>query len=94
MVFTIVINLYGKNVEEQLRAKLAKASHTYSKDASVVGWHPQRPAQVDHRRALRPGKSERGETLRPHGLQGVRGRLSGAAQERSGQLDVHQFQEL
>ncbi|KAG6572860.1 antibiotic biosynthesis monooxygenase [Phytophthora cinnamomi] len=43
MVFTIVVNLYakdGKDVEEQLRAKLADASQTYSKDASVIGWHP------------------------------------------------------
>ncbi|KAE9262097.1 hypothetical protein PF008_g32693 [Phytophthora fragariae] len=42
MVFTIIVNLYakdGKTVEEQLRAKLAEASQTNSKDASVVDWH-------------------------------------------------------
>ncbi|KAG7377404.1 hypothetical protein PHYBOEH_000884 [Phytophthora boehmeriae] len=42
MVFTIVVNLYakdGKDAEEQLRTKLAEASHTYSKDAGVLGWH-------------------------------------------------------
>ncbi|EGZ29948.1 hypothetical protein PHYSODRAFT_473082 [Phytophthora sojae] len=43
MVFTVIVGLYakvGKVVEEQLRAKLADAAHTYSKDANVVGWHP------------------------------------------------------
>jgi quinol monooxygenase YgiN len=43
MVFTIVVNLYakdGKDAEEQLRAELIKASETYSKDATVLGWHP------------------------------------------------------
>ncbi|KAG3045454.1 hypothetical protein PI124_g24635, partial [Phytophthora idaei] len=41
MVFTIIVNLYAKDgVEDQLRAKLAEAAQTYSKDAGVLGWYP------------------------------------------------------
>ncbi|KAG1711589.1 hypothetical protein DVH05_008838 [Phytophthora capsici] len=41
MVFTIIASLHAKDgVEDQLRAKLAEAAQTYSKDASVLGYYP------------------------------------------------------
>ncbi|KAH7488697.1 hypothetical protein PRIC1_007185 [Phytophthora ramorum] len=43
MAFTIVINLYakdGKDVEEQLRAKLIEASQAFSKHDGIIGWYP------------------------------------------------------
>ncbi|KAK1947370.1 hypothetical protein P3T76_001380 [Phytophthora citrophthora] len=41
MAFTIIVSLHAKDgVEDQLRAKLAEAAQTYSKDANVLGWYP------------------------------------------------------
>ncbi|KAG6572780.1 antibiotic biosynthesis monooxygenase [Phytophthora cinnamomi] len=100
MVFTIVVNLYakdGKDVEEQLRAKLADASQTYSKDASVIGWHPMQNTS-DPRKWTIVERYDQESSVAKHrehpDYKTFAGALVALLENGQESLDVHQFQEL
>uniref|UniRef100_H3GQW9 ABM domain-containing protein n=1 Tax=Phytophthora ramorum TaxID=164328 RepID=H3GQW9_PHYRM len=100
MVYTIVVNLHakdGKDVEEQLRVKLAEASQTYSKDAGVIGWHPmQNPS--DARKWTIIERYDQESSVAHHRenpeYKAFAGALIALLENGQESLDVHQFKEL
>ncbi|GMF28154.1 unnamed protein product [Phytophthora lilii] len=93
MVFTVVVNLYakdGKDVEEQLRAKLIEASQTYSKDAGVLGWHPMQNTSDSRKWTI----VERYEQESNAAYKSFAGALIALLENGQDSLDVHQFNEL
>ncbi|CAH0475628.1 unnamed protein product [Peronospora belbahrii] len=100
MVYTIIVNLYakdGKDVEEKLRAKLAEASKTYSKDASVLGWHVLQNTS-DPRKWTLVERYDQESSVAQHrehpDYKTFAGALVALLENGQESLDVHQFKEV
>ncbi|KAF1785482.1 hypothetical protein Pcac1_g20305 [Phytophthora cactorum] len=98
MVFTIIVNLYAKDgVEDQLRAKLAEAAQTYSKDAGVLGWYPMQNVS-DSRKWTIVERYDQESTVAKHrehpDYKTFAGALLPLLENGQESLDVHQFNEL
>ncbi|KAL3674670.1 hypothetical protein V7S43_000611 [Phytophthora oleae] len=98
MVFTIIVNLYAKDgVEDQLRAKLAEAAQTYSKDASVLGWHPLQSTSDSRKWTIVERYDEESSVAKHREHQDYKafaGALVALLEGGQGGIDVHQFKEL
>ncbi|KAF1785487.1 Dimeric alpha-beta barrel [Phytophthora cactorum] len=84
-------------VEDQLRAKLAEAAQTYSKDAGVLGWYPMQNVS-DSRKWTIVERYDQESTVAKHrehpDYKTFAGALLPLLENGQESLDVHQFNEL